>query len=128
MSIKSLQGNDALHMAVRMKDHNLLFMLLHFGAGKWKKKLNVFFFFFVFIFSCVCVYLFFVCFGKWVFDANSLILNNYSDPNSKDSNGLSPLLWLLKHGNRTAAITRKEGIELRKPIRYLLKFGGKEIN
>ena len=34
LSIKSLQGNDALHMAIKMKDHNLLFMLLHFGAGK----------------------------------------------------------------------------------------------
>lgn len=34
MGVKSLHGNDALHMAVRMKDHYLLYMLLHLGAGK----------------------------------------------------------------------------------------------
>lgn len=35
--MKSLHGNDALHMAVRMKDHYLLYMLLHLGAGKVMK-------------------------------------------------------------------------------------------
>ena len=34
LSIKSTQGLDAVHMSVREKDFNLLFVLLHFGAGK----------------------------------------------------------------------------------------------
>ena len=36
LRVKSVQGLDGLHMAVRAGDWNMLFMLLHFGAGeKW---------------------------------------------------------------------------------------------
>jgi ankyrin repeat protein len=35
LSVKSELGLDALHTALRMGNKNLLFMLLHYGAGKF---------------------------------------------------------------------------------------------
>ena len=60
LTMKSTQGLDPLHTALRIRDWNLLFLLLHYGAGEFSFH---FFIFFLFIFF----YLFFSLFFLFLF-------------------------------------------------------------
>ena len=53
LTMKSTQGLDPLHTALRIRDWNLLFLLLHYGAGEFRVHFVSFFslYFSLFIFS-----------------------------------------------------------------------------
>ena len=54
LAVKSVQGLDPLHTALRMRDWNLLFLLLHYGAGDFSVDfVNSFFDFWVFFYSLI---------------------------------------------------------------------------